>query len=187
MDKQPSKRRRLAADTLSSSKDMEIALNKSLPKRGCGSRPVQTAPLTEEAVTLSRFSPLQCLPSTGRPTRTRRVSTLTGMIMGCAMVVTKPPASTVPWSTTTKLMPGPNGDTNAIVSQRSRPCTRDRTRRLTPAHKAVTSVCPSTTPRKRAKCLHPSIVLRQSWNAWSVIRRQLLPLRRRLRRSSTRC
>jgi hypothetical protein len=52
MDKQPSKRRRLAADTLSSSKDMESALNKYLPKRGSGSRPssVQTAPLTEEAV-----------------------------------------------------------------------------------------------------------------------------------------
>jgi hypothetical protein len=57
MDKQPSKRRRLAADTLSSSKDMETALNKSLPKRGCGSRPVQTAPLIEEAIAPVKVQP----------------------------------------------------------------------------------------------------------------------------------
>jgi hypothetical protein len=51
MDKQPSKRRMLAADTLLSSKDMESALNKSLPNCGFGSRPsVQTALLMEEAV-----------------------------------------------------------------------------------------------------------------------------------------
>jgi hypothetical protein len=58
MDKQPSKRRRLAADTLLSSKDMESALNKSLPKRGSGSCPaVQSAPLTEEAVTPVKVQP----------------------------------------------------------------------------------------------------------------------------------
>jgi hypothetical protein len=50
VDKQPSKIRRLAADTLSSLKDMESELNKTLPKRGCGSHPVQTTPLIEEAV-----------------------------------------------------------------------------------------------------------------------------------------
>jgi hypothetical protein len=51
MDKRPSKRPRLAADDLSSSRDMEKALNRSLAKRGSGSRPsVQAAPLTEEAV-----------------------------------------------------------------------------------------------------------------------------------------
>jgi hypothetical protein len=125
---------------------------------------------------LSRFSPLQCLPSTGRPTRSRKVSTLTGMIMGRATLVTKPPASTALWSTTTKLTPEPNGSTNAIVSQRSRPCTRDHTQPLTPAHEAVAFVRPSMTPSERARRLHPSIVSRRSWNAWSVIRRQLLPL-----------
>jgi hypothetical protein len=52
MDKQPSKKRRLAADTLSSSQDMESKLNKTLPntKRGCGSCPVQSTPRTEEVV-----------------------------------------------------------------------------------------------------------------------------------------
>jgi hypothetical protein len=59
MDKQPSKKRRLAADTLSSSQDMESELNKTLPnaKHGCGSRPVQSTPLTEEAVTLVEVQP----------------------------------------------------------------------------------------------------------------------------------
>jgi hypothetical protein len=51
MDKRPSKKPRLATDDLPSSKDMEKSLNRSLAKRGSGSRPkVQTAPLTEEAV-----------------------------------------------------------------------------------------------------------------------------------------
>jgi hypothetical protein len=51
MDKRPSKRPRLATDDLSCSKDMEKALNRSLAKRGSGSRPsIQAAPLTEEAV-----------------------------------------------------------------------------------------------------------------------------------------
>jgi hypothetical protein len=60
MDKQPSKKRRLAADTLLSSQDMESALNKSLPKRGSGSRPaVQSAPFTEEAV-----APVEVQPTT---------------------------------------------------------------------------------------------------------------------------
>jgi hypothetical protein len=54
MDKQPSKKRRLAATTLSYKDDMETELNKTLPhdryepKRGSGSHPVQSAPLTEE-------------------------------------------------------------------------------------------------------------------------------------------
>jgi hypothetical protein len=50
MNKQPSKKRRLVADTLSSSQDMESELNRTLPKCGYKSRPVQTTPLTEEAV-----------------------------------------------------------------------------------------------------------------------------------------
>jgi hypothetical protein len=51
MDKRLLKRPRLATDDLPSSKDIEKSLNKSLPKRGSGSRPsVQAAPLTEEAV-----------------------------------------------------------------------------------------------------------------------------------------
>jgi hypothetical protein len=41
---------KVAADTLSSSKDMESELIKTLPKHGCGSCPVQTTLLTEEAV-----------------------------------------------------------------------------------------------------------------------------------------
>jgi hypothetical protein len=50
MDK-PSRKRRLATDTLSSKEDMEIELNRTLPKRGSGSWvPVQSAPLTEESV-----------------------------------------------------------------------------------------------------------------------------------------
>jgi hypothetical protein len=57
MDKQPSKKRRLVADTLSSSQDMESELNKTLPKRGCGSRPVQYTPLTEEAIALVEVQP----------------------------------------------------------------------------------------------------------------------------------
>jgi hypothetical protein len=58
MDKQPSKKRRLAADTLLSLQDMESALNKSLPKRGSGSHPaVHPAPLTEEAVTPVKIPP----------------------------------------------------------------------------------------------------------------------------------
>jgi hypothetical protein len=60
MDKQPSKKRRLAADTLLSSQDMESVLNKSLPKHGSGSRPaVHAAPLTEESV-----APVEVPPST---------------------------------------------------------------------------------------------------------------------------
>jgi hypothetical protein len=51
MDKQPSNKRRLVTDTLSSKKDMESELNRKLPKRGCGSRPVHSTPLTEESVT----------------------------------------------------------------------------------------------------------------------------------------
>jgi hypothetical protein len=51
MDKRPLKIPRLATDDLLSLKDMEKALNRSLAKRGSGSRPsVQAAPLTEEAV-----------------------------------------------------------------------------------------------------------------------------------------
>jgi hypothetical protein len=52
MDKQPSKKRRLATDTLLSKEDMESDLNKTLPyaKRGCRSCLVQSAPLTEESV-----------------------------------------------------------------------------------------------------------------------------------------
>jgi hypothetical protein len=50
MDKQPSKRRRLATDTLSYKEDMQSELNRKLPKRGSGSHPVQTAPLTEESI-----------------------------------------------------------------------------------------------------------------------------------------
>jgi hypothetical protein len=111
-----------------------------------------------------------------------------GMIMGRATVASSPPASTVRWSTTKKLMPGPNGGITAIVNQRRRPGTRDRTRRLiqTPAHKAEAFVCHLTTPRERARHLQPSIISRGSWNAWSVNRWQLLPLRRRLRHSSMR-
>jgi hypothetical protein len=46
----PSKRR-LATDTLSSKEDMEVELNRKLPKRGTGSWvPVHSAPLTEENV-----------------------------------------------------------------------------------------------------------------------------------------
>jgi hypothetical protein len=50
MDKQPSKRRRLATDTRSYKEEMESELNRKLPKRGSGSHTVQTAPLTEESV-----------------------------------------------------------------------------------------------------------------------------------------
>jgi hypothetical protein len=51
MDKRPSKKPKLATDDLPSSKDMEKSLNRSLAKRGLGSRPkVQIAPLIEEAV-----------------------------------------------------------------------------------------------------------------------------------------
>jgi hypothetical protein len=54
MDKQPSKKRRLAAMTLSYKDNMESELNKTLPnnrhepKRWSGSHHVQSAPLTEE-------------------------------------------------------------------------------------------------------------------------------------------
>jgi hypothetical protein len=50
MDKQPSKKQRLAVDALSSSKDMESELNKTLPNAKCGSCPVQSTPLTEEVL-----------------------------------------------------------------------------------------------------------------------------------------
>jgi hypothetical protein len=55
MDEQPSKKRRLAAMTLSYKDDMVTELNKSLPhdhrepKHGLGSHHVQSAPLTEES------------------------------------------------------------------------------------------------------------------------------------------
>jgi hypothetical protein len=58
MYNKPSKKRRLATDTLSSKEDMESELNRKLPKRGSGSWiPVQSAPLTEENVT-----PVEDLP-----------------------------------------------------------------------------------------------------------------------------
>jgi hypothetical protein len=67
MDKQPSKKRRLAADTLSSSQDMESELNKTLPnaKHGCGSHPVQSTPLTEEVITPVEVQPTAVLTFDG--------------------------------------------------------------------------------------------------------------------------
>jgi hypothetical protein len=65
MDKQPSKKRRLAAMTLSYKDDMETELNKTLPhdhyepKRGSGSHPVQSALLTEE---FTELAPIPTLP-----------------------------------------------------------------------------------------------------------------------------
>jgi hypothetical protein len=141
-------------------------LNKKLPKRGCGSCPVHSTLLTEESVA--------------------SVAPMRGMIMGRAMVDTNPHASTVRWSTTTKLTPGPNGGITTIVTQRRRPGMLDRTRPLTPVHETEVFVRLSTTPRERARRLQPSIVSNGLWNAWSVNRRQLLPLRRRLRRNSMR-
>jgi hypothetical protein len=63
MDKQPLKKRRLAAATLSYKDEMETELNKTLPnaKRGFGSRPVQSAPLTEEIV-ITEPEPIPTLP-----------------------------------------------------------------------------------------------------------------------------
>jgi hypothetical protein len=62
MDKQPSKRRRLAATTLLYKDEMESELNRTLPKRESGSHPpVQSAPLTEEIVA-TESEPIQTLP-----------------------------------------------------------------------------------------------------------------------------
>jgi hypothetical protein len=59
IDKQPSKKRRLATDTLSSKEDVESELNRKLPKRGSGFWiPVQSALLTEESV-----APVEVLPT----------------------------------------------------------------------------------------------------------------------------
>jgi hypothetical protein len=62
MDKQPSKNRRLAAATLLYKDEMENELNRTLPnaKRGFGSRPVQSAPLTKEIAT--EPEPIPTLP-----------------------------------------------------------------------------------------------------------------------------
>jgi hypothetical protein len=65
MDKQPLKKRRLAAATLSYKDEMESELNKTLPKRGLGSRHVQPVPFTEES-TSSEPAPIPTLPITKR-------------------------------------------------------------------------------------------------------------------------
>jgi hypothetical protein len=155
---------------------MESELNKTLPKHGCGSCPVQSTLLTEEAVAPVKVQHTAVPTFNGTSNAELQGCKVTSMIMGRPMAVTKPLASTVHWSTTTKLMPGPNGGINAIVNQRSRQCMQDHTQPLTPAHEAVAFVRPSTTPRERARRLHPLIVSRRLWNAWSVIRQQLLPL-----------
>jgi hypothetical protein len=197
-DRQPSKRRKLAAE------QMEKDLNRSsLRQRGLDGRPFhdespRTTPFVEPTtiqplpsnepgpgastarqlrpqrgtLPLSQ-TPQRATSTTGHPILACEVPTPRGMSMGKVMGDAWPPISTHHWSTITRLPPGRNGcTTTGCTTTRGRP----RGRRLTGTHTAVHFPAPeapvfgrpSTAERERASPPRPLNESRASWRGWSV-------------------
>jgi hypothetical protein len=197
-DRQPSKRRKLAAQ------EMEKDLNRSsLRPHGSVGRPSHDKPPPTSSVGPTTIQPLpsnetgQCASTarsallqtpqrassmTGRPIPACEVPTLRGMSMGRVMVAVWPPDSICRWSTTTRLPPGQSGITTTRGRPQGRQLLGTRTAVLAPAPEAPAFGRPSTAARERASPRKPLIESRASWRGWSVTWWPRLPLRwRRLR------
>jgi hypothetical protein len=184
MDK-PTKKR-LATDTLSSKEDMEVELNRKLPKRGTGSWipvPVHSAPLIEDNV-----APVEVQP-TPAPTFDGMSNYPEGYNYGAryggyqatrfnsTLVNDEEADARVEWNYHQRQ---PLAQTAGYMGAYSAPFPG-------PSARSQGFHAPyEDLDRERAKCPRPSTVLSALWDAWSVNRRQLLPLRQRLRRNFTR-